>query len=109
MVRFNDPILERFLKESTDLGIAAIKSIYLFGSRAKGTERPDSDYDLLLVVTPEFSFEDRDRLYGAVMSVLLSTGRLVSLKIFKESEFKRLCALGTPFMQHVMTDGIKIG
>ena len=109
MVKFNDPVIARFLKESAAPKITTIEEIYLFGSRAKGTERPDSDYDLLLVVSPKFTFEDRDRLYGAVMSILLSTGRLVSLKIFKEQEFKRLCDLGTPFMQHVMTDGIKIG
>jgi uncharacterized protein len=28
-------------------------AIYLFGSRARGTARPDSDFDLLVVTSPE--------------------------------------------------------
>lgn len=38
-----------------------IRDLILFGSRAKGTARPDSDYDLLLV-SPDFAtipFRDR--------------------------------------------------
>ena len=85
-----------------------IKRIVLFGSRAKGTERPDSDYDLLLVVTQKDD-ELVDVLYEAVMDVLLAHGRLVSLKIFQEKEFARLQALQSPFMQHVEREGILVG
>jgi len=86
-----------------------IRSIYVFGSRAKGTARPDSDYDLLLVVSDAFSLKDKDALYDTVLDLLLETGRLVSLKLFRERAFQRLRAMGTPFMTHVLREGMKVG
>lgn len=89
-----------------------IDRIYLFGSRAKGTERPDSDYDLLLVVNFDKTgdvIKFKDKAYDVVMDILLDTGHVVSLKVFKKSEFKRLCSLGTPFTKNVLKEGIKIG
>lgn len=103
-----DPILERFIKGSRALR-SKIKSIHLFGSRARGTERPDSDYDILLVVTEDFTLQDKDKLYDIVLDVLLDTGRLISLKFFKEGRFRKLCELGTPFTTHVLKEGILIG
>jgi predicted nucleotidyltransferase len=106
--RMDDPTLHSFLARISSVR-STIQAIYLFGSRAKGTERPDSDYDLLLVVSPEFTLKDKDALYDGVMDVLLETGRLVSLKIFREPEFRRLRELRTPFMRHVLTEGIQVG
>ncbi|HAH20700.1 MAG: hypothetical protein A2Y00_06525 [Omnitrophica WOR_2 bacterium GWF2_43_52] len=85
-----------------------IEKIYLFGSRTKGTERPDSDYDVL-IVAPSPNQEFRSNIYDIVVDILLTTGREVSLKIFKTEEFKRLKGMQTPFMQNVLREGIKIG
>ena len=103
-----DTILSQFISRTKDLQ-KKIQAAYLFGSRARATERPDSDYDLLLVVTQDFSLSDKDKLYDGVMDILLETGRLISLKIFKEREFQRLRELETPFIQNVLREGIKIG
>lgn len=43
------------------------------------------------------------------MDVLLTHGRLVSLKIFPEHEFERLKRLQTPFLQRVLTEGVPLG
>lgn len=100
-------MLKDFLK-----GIAPVRpkilKLILFGSRARGTQRPDSDYDLLLVVDRK---EDAllDALYESVMDVLLAHGRLVSLKVYVKSEFERLQALHTPFMTHIDEEGLPIG
>jgi len=37
----------------------APRQIILFGSRARGTARPDSDYDILVVADTDLPFEDR--------------------------------------------------
>lgn len=104
----DDPVLSRFLEHVRLLG-PKVKTVYLFGSRARGTDRPDSDYDLLLVTAGDFSLQDKDALYDAVLAILLDTGRLVSLKIFREQEFQRLSDMGTPFMTHVQREGIRVG
>ena len=102
------PILKRFLEGAAPLQ-SKLRAVYLFGSRARGNERPDSDYDLLLVAASDFTLEDKSRLYDTVMDVLLETGRLVSLKIFKEKEFQRLVKLHSPFTENVLKEGIRIG
>ena len=104
----NDQFVRRFLDRLSPVS-GTIRAIYVFGSRAKGTHRPDSDYDLLLVVTEAFTPHDKSLLYDIVIDLLLDTGRLASLKIFKEPEFNRLMALNTPFMRHVLTEGVKVG
>lgn len=103
-----DPLVERFLKKVGPTR-QKIQAVYLFGSRARGTERPDSDYDLLLVVREDFSLSEKDALYDQVMDILLDTGRLVSLKIFKERQFQRLRNLHTPFLDRVLKEGVKVG
>ena len=103
----NDDIIEKFLSLISPV-IEHTKEMYLFGSRCRDDWRPDSDYDILVVL----EYKDRviiNRLYDAVMEILLTTGRLISLKIFTVSEFNRLKSIPTPFMQKVTTEGIKLG
>jgi len=103
----NDKIVEQFLELIHPLK-ENIEEIYLFGSRCRDDWRPDSDYDILIVLEKK----DRviiDGLYDAVIDILLSTTKLVSLKIFTSSEFNRLKSIPTPFMSNVTTKGIKLG
>ena len=103
----NDKIVEQFLELIHPLK-ENIEEIYLFGSRCRDDWRPDSDYDILIVLEKK----DRviiDGLYDAVIDILLSTTKLVSLKIFTSSEFNRLKSIPTPFMNNVITKGIKLG
>ncbi|MCX7794246.1 MAG: nucleotidyltransferase domain-containing protein [Thermodesulfovibrionales bacterium] len=102
-----DPVIEKFLSGLHSLR-DNIVDIYLFGSRSREDWRPDSDYDILLVLKKK----DRDlmdRLYDIVMDILLETGRLVSLKIFTEKEFNRLKAIPTPFIKNVLLEGVRLG
>ncbi|MFQ5597139.1 MAG: nucleotidyltransferase domain-containing protein [Nitrospiria bacterium] len=103
----DDPVLRDFLREIVPLQ-KQIQRIILFGSRARGTHLPDSDYDLLLVVDRK----DRafvDKIYDAVMEILLRHGRLISLKCFTSEEMMQLSGLKTPFMQHIQKEGIAVG
>lgn len=44
------------------------EAIWLFGSRARGRAKPDSDFDLLVVVSPDRPdlAEDYDRIYAPI-------------------------------------------
>lgn len=103
-----DRVVQQFLDVVTPIR-RKIQTTYLFGSRARGAARPDSDYDLLLVVTDDFSLADKDALYERVMDILLETGRLISLKIFRQGEFRRLRELQTPFVRRVLAEGVDVG
>jgi predicted nucleotidyltransferase len=102
-----DGVIKKFLSRLSPLH-ANIKEIYLFGSRSRGDWRPDSDYDILIVL----SKKDREiisKFYDAVAEILLDSGKMISLKIFTSSEFNRLSSIPTPFMERVLTEGLKLG
>jgi len=103
----SDPTLNLFLKSIVKVR-PEIQRLILFGSRARGDALPDSDYDLLLVVHTKTDAL-LDALYDAVIETLLTTGRLVSLKIFTEPEYRRLNKLSTPFMRRIQTEGLPVG
>lgn len=100
--RFNP--VEVFLNKAKDVK-SKISAIYLFGSRARETHRPDSDYDLLIVVKDK---SIKDRLYDAAVDTFCESGADISLKIIKQEQFQRLKQLSTPFIENVLKEGIKI-
>lgn len=107
LVSVEDKVIKEFLAKISPLE-PQIARMHLFGSRARKDWRPDSDYDILIVLQKK-ERSVIDKLYDAVLEVLLSTGRLISLKIFSESEFNRLRSIPTPFVSNVLKDGIQIG
>lgn len=62
------------------------ESIYLFGSKARGDEGPDSDYDLLVIV-PDDAPADRT---GGQMAyeVLWGTGAAADVVVWTRSQFE---------------------
>jgi len=110
----DDPVISKFLsllfggESNTSPLIKELRDIYLFGSRARDDWRPDSDYDILIILSKKDKAL-KSRLYDIVMDVLLETGRLISLKIFTEEEFNRLNSIPTPFMEKVAKEGIRLG
>lgn len=103
----NDEIVKKFLDGISSIR-EKIKVMYLFGSRSRDDWKPDSDYDILIVL------EKKDRavissLYDTVIDILISTGKLISLKIFTETEYNRLRSIPSPFMSNVLKEGISIG
>lgn len=106
MNQCEDSIVKRFLITLLPLK-ERIKEVYLFGSRSRKDFRPDSDYDILIVVDRKDTAIISD-LYDSVIDILLDTGKLVSLKIFTLSEFTRLRSIPTPFMENVTIEGIRL-
>jgi predicted nucleotidyltransferase len=102
-----DDIIEQFLKDISSID-SKIKEMFLFGSRSREDWKPDSDYDILIVLEKK-EREIISKLYDAVIDILLSSGKLISLKIFSESEYIRLKSIPTPFMSNVLNEGRRIG
>ena len=80
--------------------------VILFGSRARGDYRQDSDWDFLVLLeiplTPELKNEIRDRLY----ELELEAGDILSARIHEKAAREKLEV--TPFYQNVEQDGIAI-
>jgi predicted nucleotidyltransferase len=102
----SDPVLRQFLELIEPLR-ERIDLLILFGSRARGDARPDSDYDWL-VVLPQKDRQLIDRLYDAVVDVEMERGKVIALHIFTRAEYDHLRAIPTPFMRHVHQEGITL-
>jgi predicted nucleotidyltransferase len=99
-----DPVLKMFLENIQAIN-GRIERVYLFGSRARKTFRPDSDYDLLIVVEDK---SIKDKVYDITIDIFCKTNADISLKIIKKEDFEKLKILPTPFIENVITEGIRI-
>jgi predicted nucleotidyltransferase len=102
----SEPVIQRFLELIEPL-LERIDLLILFGSRARGDARPNSDYDWL-VVLPQKDRQLIDRLYDAVIDVEIERGKVSALHIFTRAEYDYLRKVPTPFMRRVHQDGITL-
>lgn len=84
----------------------ASAKVYLYGSRAKGMQRVDSDWDILILlnidkITPEIEYTITSLLYD----LEFDTGQVISPIIYAENEWNQKYSV-TPFYQNVMQEGI---
>ncbi len=77
--------------------------IYLFGSKARGEEGPDSDYDLLLVVPDDAPAERRESTLA--YQVLWGTGTSVDALVCTRSWFESRQGVVTSLPATVLRDG----
>jgi len=79
----------------------------LFGSRAKGTFGPGSDYDILIVLRRRTSTL-LDVIYDEALRMELRYGVNISFKIYAEDDYRRKQELGTPFMAELRESSVPL-
>ncbi|MFN7904217.1 MAG: nucleotidyltransferase domain-containing protein [Pseudobdellovibrionaceae bacterium] len=84
----------------------APKKVYLFGSRAIGNAKSESDYDLLLVVSS--SEKTRHQRMIQAMDLLWDTGISVDVFIYTEAEFDEWKSEPSSIPNTVLTQGVEI-
>ena len=81
--------------------------VILYGSRARGDEKRDSDWDILILtsyaadLTTERKF--RDKLYD----LELATGEVFSVFVYSKSDWQSTQKI-TPFYHNVLREGVPI-
>jgi uncharacterized protein len=79
--------------------------IYLFGSRAMGTARNDSDWDLLILLKEDkIIFEVEQEITSPLYDLEFDTGEVINPFIYSEKEWNTKYKV-TPFYQNVMKEG----
>lgn len=79
--------------------------IYLYGSRARGDAKPDSDWDLLILLNKEMiSREMEEQIRNPLYDVELEEGEVFSAIFYPENEWKKKISV-TPFYENVMREG----
>ena len=102
-----ESVLRRFKQVLIDLLKDDALEVRLFGSKARGDDRPDSDLDLLVIVSGG-SWRLADQVYGVATDLLLETGISLSPKVLSREEYGRLMREETPFLMNVVAEGLAV-
>jgi len=80
-------------------------AMWLYGSRARGTEHADSDWDILILLNKDKEeFEDFDRYAFPLIDMGAQIGAVVSAQIYTQKEWKSMSF--SPFVKNVEQDKI---
>jgi predicted nucleotidyltransferase len=80
--------------------------IYLYGSRARGNARTDSDWDLLILLDKnKITSEIEQSITYPLYDLEFETGEVISPMVYSEKEWKTKYRI-TPFYSNVMKEGM---
>jgi predicted nucleotidyltransferase len=86
-------------------GARNIERVVLFGSRARGDARPDSDYDVAVFLQqPGELWDDLGRLSHITTAIFNDTGAVISAKPFPAGAWREL----SPLMHEIRDDGLDL-
>jgi predicted nucleotidyltransferase len=101
----HDPILSRFRAALAETYGVRLDCAVLFGSRARGAARPDSDYAIAVFIRDLDSwFDELVRVADLGTDVLMDTGAVISAKPFRASAYHE----NLPPMEAIRTHGVDL-
>ncbi len=100
-----DPVLIRFRAALDDLYGARLERVVLFGSRARGEDGPESDYDVAIFLnTLPDRWSELDRLADLRVRFLDETGAFFDAKPYPLTAFRD----ATPLMHEIRREGVDL-
>lgn len=79
---------------------------YLFGSRARGDNRPDSDWDILILVdNDEVTNEIDDKFRDDLYELELESGQVISTFIYPKNYWNNTL-IYSPLYKNILNEGI---
>lgn len=90
----------------------AVKSIdpsaevILYGSRARGTSEPESDYDLLILTEGEVTLTREDLFRQQLFPIELETGAVLTFFLVSRKNWNSKLYKAMPLYQNIERDGV---
>ena len=101
-----NPILAKFRVALTEMYGDRLERVVLFGSRARGDARPDSDYDVAVFLRDmDDRFKEMDRITDITTAILYATGEFIEALPYSAASYNdpRM-----PLMYAIRTEGISL-
>lgn len=101
----DDPILVRVRSELDRMYGDRIERVVLYGSRARGDARPDSDYDIAVFLKSKIDMPvERERLARLSTGILFDAFEAVHAMAWRAGAWRE----STPLMHEIRKDGIDL-
>jgi predicted nucleotidyltransferase len=100
-----DPVLRKFRATLDEVYGERIERVVLYGSRARGDARPDSDYDVAVFLTDLTDrWNEIDRIVEIETDILYETGAVINALPFRAGAYQER----TPLMHELRREGIDL-
>ena len=102
----NDPVLKRFRAAVSEIYGDRVERVVLFGSRARGNAKPDSDYDVAVFLHDLADrFTEMNRLADLATDILCDGGPFIHAMPYRAGSYndERM-----PLMHEIRADGIDL-
>ncbi len=101
----NDPVLVRFRAALIETYGDRLERVVLFGSRARGDARPESDYDIAVFLRGVHDrYQELDRLAHLSTDLIDATGEVVNALVYGAEAYNER----TPLMREIRLEGIDL-
>ena len=103
--RQDAPVLPRFRNAVLDIYGNRVQRMVLYGSRARGEARPDSDYDIAVFIKDlGTSADERRRRADVETDILYETGAVINAMPYPAGAYEERTSL----MREIRRDGIDL-
>lgn len=101
-----DPVLTGFREAMQRLYGPRVERVVLYGSRARGDAKPDSDYDIAVFLRDLSSrWQEVRRIADVELSILDETGTMVHAMPYPAESWRNT---SSPLMREIRKDGVDL-
>ncbi len=97
-------LLQRCKRAIAD--VVADAEVILYGSRARGDARDDSDYDILVIVNGPVDMALEEKMVSNVYPLELETGAVLTLIVYSRVQWDSPLYRAMPFHKNVDREGV---